>query len=241
MSIVAGTPELDRFIGAIRAGANAQFTCRQHERLFAVPLTLARARRWMLQLEVWGLNRRDCWAAVQSLAPFDVKRLIWDHESDELAGSAERGVENHRKLGIRQGELFGLTAADFENEEPLDGTRTCTYAWLHLARSSDWRTSLAASAALEISNSSEWVDGGGMSLRRGMSFERQLGIPFEKQVNHREHAEVDVEHANILLTVARRPGTTQRDLDLMLEGLHESWAIERTWKLCVADMLEAVT
>jgi Iron-containing redox enzyme len=240
MSVVAGALDLAGFTAALRAGANGQFSCRQHERLFAVPLTLARARAWILQQSLWTLNRRDCWAAAQSLAPIDVKRLVWDHERDELEGNAERGVEDHQNLAIRQAALLGLSPDDFENVEMHDGTRTCTYAWLHVVRTSDWRKSIAACAALEISNSSEWVDGGGMSLRRGMSFERQLGIPFEKQVSHREHAEVDVEHANILMTVARRPGTTQQDLDLMLAGVRESWQIERSWKGCVADMMEAI-
>lgn len=241
MSVATEAPDLAGFAVSVRAGANGQFTCRQHERLFAVPLTLARARTWALQQSPWTLNRRDCWAAAQSLVPIDIKRLVWDHERDELAGNADRGVEDHNNLQIRQAALLGLEPADFVDVEMLEGTRTCTYAWLHLVRTSHWRKSIAACAALEISNSSEWVAGGGMSLRRGLSFERQLGIPFEKQVSHREHAEVDVEHANILMTIARRPGTTQHDLDLMLEGLRESWQIERTWKGCVADMLEAVT
>ena len=240
MSVVARAPDLAGFTAALRAGANGQFTCRQHERLFAVPLTLARARAWILQQSLWTLNRRDCWAAAQSLAPIDVKRLVWDHERDELEGNAERGVEDHRSLAIRQAALLGLAPEDFVDVEMLDGTRTCTYAWLHLVRTGDWCTAIAACAALEISNSSEWVDGGGMSFRRGMSFERQLGIPFEKQVSHREHAEVDVAHANILMSVARRPGTTQRDFDRMLEGVRQSWQIERVWKGWLADMMEAI-
>jgi len=238
MSAVVEEADLAGFVAAVRAGANAQFACPQHARLFAVPLTLERARTWILQQSLWTLNRRDCWAAAQSLAPIDVKRLIWDHERDELAGNADRGVEDHRNLAIRQGALLNLTPDDFASVEMLAGTRTCTYAWLHLVRASHWLKAISACAALEISNSSEWVEGGGMSLRRGMSFERQLGIPFEKQVSHREHAEVDVEHANILMQVAKRHATTREALDLMLEGLRESWQIERVWKGVVADMME---
>lgn len=240
MSVLAERPDLADFVAAVRKGANAQFACRQHERLFAVPLTLERARAWLLQLSLWTLNRRDCWAAVQSLAPFDVKRLIWDHERDELAGNTERGVEDHHALGIRQGAVVGLTPEDFANAPMFEGTRTCAYAWLHLARTGPWLKSVAASAALEISNSSDWVEGGGMSFRRGTSFERQLGIPYAKQVSNREHAEVDVEHANLLMQVAKTYGTTRAALDLMLEGLRESWEIERVWKGEIAEMMEAI-
>ncbi len=232
--------EKKAFYAEVRRLANAQFDSPQYRRMLALPLSQGRAQKYALQKGYWQLNRRDCWAFAQALSPMDVKALIWEHELDELSGNPERGVENHYDLQVRQAATVGLTRADFENEKLADETLTCLYAWLHLSRSSPWLKSFAASAALEVSNSSSWVDGGGISYRWGKKQERELGIPFEKQVNAKEHAEVDVVHSNILTQVVERHCDTREKLALVLAGLNESWAIDRTWKGILADLMEAI-
>lgn len=231
---------LAAFARDVRERANAQYATPQHRRLFAVPLTVPRARLWALQMALWTLNRRDCWAFAQGLAPFAVKQLIWAHEEDELAGNKLRDMEDHFALQVRQGALLGLTPADYRTIRMRAGTRTCTYAWIHLVRASHWLKAVSACAGLEISNSAEWVDGGGMSLRKGRRLEEQLGIPFHKQVSDNEHAEVDVEHAQMLIRIAEQYGTTREALDLMLEGVVESWELESVWKGQLAEMMEAL-
>jgi pyrroloquinoline quinone (PQQ) biosynthesis protein C len=184
-------------------------------------------------------NRRDCWAYTQAIAPMDVKRLVWEHEEDELAGSRSRGVADHYTLQVQQGQLFGLTAEDLAEAPMHPGTRTCTYAWSNLVKSGPWQKSIAACAALEIGNSADWVKGGGLSYRTGKKLEADLGIPFKKQVNATEHAEVDVEHGHMLMKIAEAHGSPA-DLQLMMEGLIESWEIDRIWRGVSASMLEAV-
>jgi pyrroloquinoline quinone (PQQ) biosynthesis protein C len=232
--------DLKAFAAEIRRRAAAQFTSRQHLRLLNTPLTLERARLWAIQLQFWINNRRDCWAHVQALAPFDVKGMIWDHEKDELRGNTERGVEDHVNLKIREGQVLGLKPEDFANATMLEGTRTCLYAWLHLTSTSHWLKGVSACAALEITNSSEWVDGGGLGYRLGKKHERELGIPYDKQINVKEHAEVDVDHAHMLLVIAKRHANTPQLLDLMLEGLSESWQLDLVWQAQIAEMMEAL-
>jgi hypothetical protein len=41
----------------------------------------------------------------------------------------------------------------------------------------------------------------------------------------------------MLLQVVKRHAHTKSDLELVLEGLTESWAIERVWKGLIADMM----
>lgn len=229
--------DLKPFIEQVRRGANAQFESPQYKKLLSLPLTQKRAQIYTLQKTLWTLNRRDCWAFAQALSPMDVKKLIWAHEEDELSGNKERNMGDHYSLQVKSAELIGLTLDDFRNTVPRPETRTCLYAWLHIAKNSPWLKSVAASIALEVSNSSEWVNGGGMSYRMGKRFEQDLKIPFEKNINAKEHAEVDVEHAHMLLQIARRHATTQADLDLLLEGLTESWELERVWKGLLADMM----
>jgi pyrroloquinoline quinone (PQQ) biosynthesis protein C len=232
--------QLDSFYAEVRRLANAQFESPQYRRLLSIPLTRERAQKYVLQKGFWNLNRRDCWGFAQGLAPMDVKALIWDHELDELQGNKERGVEDHYSLQVRQAATIGLTLEDFQNEPIADETRACIYAWVHLVKDSPWLKSVAACGALEISNSSEWVDGGGMSYRWGKKQEAELGIPFSKQINAKEHAEVDVQHASILGQVVDRHCRTPDKLDLLMEGLTESWSLDRAWKGVLAGMLEAL-
>jgi hypothetical protein len=232
--------ELRAFAAAVRERANAQYRTASHQRLFSVPLNTERGRYWLLQVALWSINRRDCWAFAQGLSPLDVKRLVWLHEQDELDGNKARGVEDHFALQVREGRNLGLTPADYAAAQLHPGTRTCAYAWIHLVKDSPWLKAISACAGLEISNSAEWVDGGGMSYRMGKRFEEQLGIPFDRQVSNVEHAEVDVEHSAMLMQIAERHGTSQDALDLMRAGVFESWDIETVWKGQLADMLEAI-
>ncbi len=232
-------PSLDfkPFAEEVRKRAIGQFETPQYRRLLSMPLTRERAQVYVLQKSHWNLNRRDCWAFAQGLAPMAIKKLIWEHEEDELAGNKERGVEDHYSLQVRQSSEIGLTADDFKNSVPREGTLMAVYSWLHLVRQSHWLKSVSACAALEVSNSSEWVPEGGMSYRWGKRMEAELGIPFEKQLNAKEHAEVDIEHAHMLMEVARMSCNTQADLDLMMEGMIESWQLDQAWKGILADML----
>ena len=131
-------PELDKFVREVRQRANAQYETPQYRRLLAMPLNMERARIYTLQKSHWNLNRRDCWAFAQGHAPMDVKKLIWEHEEDELAGNKERGVEDHYSLQVRQSKEIGLTAADFRNAPVREGTRMCLYAYLHLVNTGHW-------------------------------------------------------------------------------------------------------
>ncbi len=234
------TAAITKFAKEVRALSNAQYQTAGYKRILSMPLNQARARLYTLQKSHWNINRRDCWAFAQAHAPMDVKKLIWEHEEDELAGNKTRGVEDHYSLQVRQSATIGLTADDFRNEPLRAGTRTCIYAYLHLVNSGHWLKAVSVCAALEVSNSSEWVDGGGMSYRMGKQFEKHLGIPFDKQLNAREHAEVDVEHAHMLLQIARKHGTTPGALNWMMEGLVESWQLDHIWKGILADMMEEI-
>ena len=74
----------------------------------------------------------------------------------------------------------------------------------------------------------------------GMRFSECLGLPFETQVNASEHADVDIDHANIFMQVARQYAVTESDRRMMLEGAREAWAIDRIWKGLMADMLTEI-
>jgi pyrroloquinoline quinone (PQQ) biosynthesis protein C len=220
--------------------ANAQFESDGFKRLLGLKLNKARAAMYVIQRTHWTVNRRDCWAQVQSSAPMAIKKLIWDHERDELEGDVATGKPDHYTMGVQEGEAVGLRAQDFLDIAPSDGCYTCCAAWLHLARTSHWLTALAASSARELSNSEEILTGGGMSRRMGIKMRDEAGVPLKKQASNVEHMVADVKHAHMLMQVAEEYATDQQACDLIREGLRKSWAIDRIWKGHLADLLAAI-
>ncbi len=220
--------------------ANAQFDSPEYKRILGIKWTPARVRHYIVQRAYFVMNRRDCWGYAQGSAPFDVKQLIWDHEKDELMGDAERGIENHWMLGMREGEAVGLTREDFLNTPPTPMTAACCYAWVHLAKDRPWLEAIPVSAALEMSNSDEIVKGGSFSRRCAEKMRDDAGIPFERQPNNVEHIAADVVHAHLLTEVVRRHAKTPEAQAQLLKGATETWRIERAFKGQLGDAMARI-
>ena len=169
-----------------------------------------------------------------------VKQIVWRHEEDELVGQKAQGKVDHITLAIKEGEVFGLSAEAFENTARMDGGEVCFSAWIHLAQKS-WLEAIAASAILEMRNSGELIEGGSLSRRIAAIFERDLGIPMKKQINNAEHVVMDVEHAHLLMQVAKQYATTPSAQEAILCGARESLMIDRVYRGHLADMLEVWT
>lgn len=220
--------------------ANGQFESDGFRRLLGLRFNRERARVYVLQRTHWTVNRRDCWAQVQSLAPLPVKKLIWDHEKDELEGDKELGKADHYTMSVQEGAAVGLSPEDFVNLGPSDGCFTCCSAWLHVVKSSHWLSGLAACAALELSNSDEILTGGSMSRRMAVKMRDEVGIPFKKQTSNVEHMVADVKHAHMMMEVAEHYVRNDADFALVETGLRQSWAIDRIWKGHLADLLAKI-
>jgi pyrroloquinoline quinone (PQQ) biosynthesis protein C len=218
---------------------NEQFKSKPFKRLLSTRFTKTRAQHYSIQMAFYVANRRDCWGYVQGSAPLEVKKLIWQHEEDELIGRKSEGKQDHITLAIKEGEVFGLSAAAFERTPPLEGGEVCFSAWIRLAQRS-WLEAIAASTILEMRNSGELIDDGSLSRRIGAMLERDLGIPMKKQINTAEHVVMDVEHAHLLMQVARRYADTEGARKAILRGAAESLMIDRVYRGHLADMLEAL-
>jgi pyrroloquinoline quinone (PQQ) biosynthesis protein C len=217
---------------------NAQFDSQPFKRLLDAKFTKERAQHYSIQMAFYVQNRRDCWGYVQGSAPLDVKQMIWHHEQDELVGHKAQGKLDHIALAIKEGEAFGLSAEAFERTARLEGGEVCFSAWIRLAQRS-WLEAIAGSAILEMRNSGELIQGGSLSRRIGAIFERDLGIPLKKQINNAEHVVMDVEHAHMLMQVARKYAATESARAAILRGARESLLIDRVYRGHLADMLEA--
>jgi hypothetical protein len=99
---------------------------------------------------------------------------------------------------------------------------------------------IAASAILEMRNSGELIKGGSLSRRIGEIFERDLGLPMKKQINNAEHIVMDVEHAHLLMRVARQYADSGATRQAILRGAKESLMIDRVYRGHLADMLAAL-
>jgi len=216
--------------------ANAQFDSPEYHKLLAAHYTREGAQVFEVQRAHFVKNRRDCWGFVQGAAPLDVKRLIWAHEQEELMGLGD--VPDHVTLSIQEAELVGFPKGEFERSKPTELAQTCFWAWLHLAKSRPWLEAVAASSILEWVVSDEIVRGGGIVRRLGERMQADLGIPFRDQPTNAVHVVADVEHANLLLEVARRYALTDEAPQAILRGARDSLAIERVWRGHLADLIE---
>jgi hypothetical protein len=218
---------------------NAQFDTPPFKHLLNIKFSRARAQQYSIQMAYYVKNRRDCWGYAQGAAPLDVKRLIWQHEQDELIGNETEGKDDHITLAIKEGVLLGLDAEAFDRTPVLEGGTACFYAWLHIAQR-PWLEALAASAILEMRNSGELIREGSLSRRIGERFEQDLGIPMKNQINNAEHVVMDIEHANLLYEVAQRYAITEAGQKAVLRGAKESLIIDRVYRGHLADMLESL-
>jgi pyrroloquinoline quinone (PQQ) biosynthesis protein C len=233
MSIVKElTATLDQMV-------NDQFETPELKRFFSVPLTLERARFYVIQNALYTSNRRDCWGFVQGAAPLEVKRVIWQHESDELVNDPRANMD-HYTLTVKQGEVIGLKPEDFEKAELPPMVRACFYAWWHIAIRSHWLTAYTASHMLERRNNGKIVKGGGMSFRVGMKFEKELGINLKKMISLDLHAVADTEHSENISEIFDRYVKTTEDRDLALKGAHESMAIDRAYRGALGYYMEQI-
>ncbi len=218
---------------------NEQFETAPFKRLLGAKFTRERAQQYSIQMAFYVQNRRDCWGYVQGSVPLEIKKIIWEHERDELIGRKDEGKTDHITLAVKEGEVFGLTADAFERTPRLEGGEVCFGAWIRLAQR-PWLEAIAASAILEMRNSAELIGGGSLSRRIGAIFERDLGVPMKKQINNAEHVVMDVEHAHLLMGVARKYATAVPAQEAILRGAKESLLIDRVYRGHLADLVTAL-
>jgi Iron-containing redox enzyme len=234
--MTVATASIEKVWAELVCLCNEQFNSVPFKRLLNTKFTQERAQQYSIQMAYYVLNRRDCWGYVQGSAPLEIKKIIWEHEQDELIGRKSAGKMDHITLAVKEGEVFGLSAEAFERTARLEGGEVCFSAWIRLAQR-PWLEAIAASAILEMRNSGELIEGGSLSYRIGEIFKRDLGIPMKKQINNAEHVVMDLEHAHLLMRVARKFGTADSALDAIRRGATESLLIDRVYRGHLAEML----
>jgi hypothetical protein len=224
--------ELDQMV-------NDQFDSVEFKALLNLPLTMERGRFYVVQNALYTSNRRDCWGYVQGAAPLDVKRVIWEHESDELINDPRAGMD-HYNLTVKQGEVIGLKREDFDNAQVPAMVQACFHAWHHIAMRSHWLTAYTASHMLERRNNGKIVKGGGMSFRVGKKFENELGINLKRMISMDVHVAADMEHSENISEMFEKYAKTPADCERVLEGARESMAIDRAYRGALGFYMERI-
>jgi pyrroloquinoline quinone (PQQ) biosynthesis protein C len=215
----------------------AQFETPEFRQLLSLPITLARAQCYVLHRAHFQRNRRTVWPYVQAAVPLDLKRMIWDHEREELDYDPRAGT-NHIILGNRECEAVGLNVAEIEAAELVPAASACFWAWIHLAITRPWLEAFTASSMMERMNSGQVIPAGGLSEQMGRNIAQGLGIPLERLVNSSVHMEADVEHSTMLDFVAERYATTDEARQAMLRGARDSFIIDRAFRGAIAEAME---
>ena len=218
---------------------NDQFESIEFKNFLGVPLTLQRGRFYVVQNALYTSNRRDCWGYVQGGAPLQVKRIIWEHESDELINDPRAGMD-HYALSVKQGEVIGLRPEDFEKAEVPSMVRACFYAWHHVAMHNHWLSAYTASHMLERRNNGKIVKDGGMSYRVGKKFENELGINLKRMISLDVHVVADTDHSENISEMFERYVKTAEDCELVLKGARESMAIDRAYRGALGYYMEQI-
>jgi hypothetical protein len=198
------------------------------KRMLLVPLTPARLTFRHNHMAFFGNNRRDCWAAVASKGPLDVKRAIWEHEKDELIYDPRMG-----KAHVTEDDLGGNKECDL-----IPGARAAFYAWIYCAREKPWLEGLACSHILERRNNDQIVKGGTLTQRLVKRQEHELGIKQKDQdISTQVHLVADVEHSDLLNDVFTRHVIDKLTAEQVLCGAEESLAIERCFHGAIATAM----
>ena len=230
---------LDNLLKTLDRMVNDQFESVEFKKFLSVPLTLERGRFYVVQNALYTSNRRDCWGYVQGAAPLEVKRIIWQHESDELVNDPRAGMD-HYALSVKQGEVIGLRPEDFEKAEVPSMVRACFYAWHHVAMHNHWLSAYTASHMLERRNNGKIVKDGGMSYRVGKKFENELGINLKRMISLDVHVVADTDHSENISEMFERYVKTAEDCELVLKGARESMAIDRAYRGALGYYMEQI-
>lgn len=207
---------------------NQWYDTSEIKQILGLPLTHERWLLYRTQRKYFGRNRRDCWAAVMSKGPLDVKRAIWEHEKDELIFDSRMG-----KAHVAEEDFVSDAEARI-----VPGAQVTFYAWLYCVREEPWISGLASCHILERRNNDTIVRGGTLTQRLVRKWETETGGSLEDlDSGTRVHMIADVEHSDIFTPVFERYVVDKDSMNATLLGASQSLLIERSFVTAVVNAM----
>ena len=165
----------DRLDAELTKLAQGQFSTPEFKLVMEMPLTLKRAQFIAIQMVFYNVNRRETWAYVQAKGPWDIKRIIWEHEQDELYLDP-RGGTDHRALMSKEAMALGVSEAELAKAQPTPLIQATLMAFSNGASNLSWLGAMAFCHFLERRNNGRLMRGGGFSARFREKMVRELKI-----------------------------------------------------------------
>jgi hypothetical protein len=229
---------VDRLDTELTALANAQFTTPEFELLFNTPLTVKRAQHVAIQMVFYNVNRREGWAFVQAKAPWDVKRLIWEHEKDELFHDP-RGGSDHRALMSKEAIALGVSEADLAKAAPSPLIQATLMAFNNASNALPWLGAMTFAHFLERRNNSRLVRGGGFSARFRDKMVKELKIESKLLISSNVHVEADMDHSDSIWDAIADHVKDEYSYQIALEGAQTCAVLDRAFRVALAhEMLQ---
>ena len=226
---------------ALNRMVNKHYSTPEVIRYNAFPMTVDRAKVLAIHRFHYTLNRRNCWGSVQSSCPVDVKRLVWEHEKEELVCDPRFGGDHLTASLQKAMRVTGLSEAELVSAELIPGCKAAFNAWLYLARDYSWLKAFSGSTILERSNNNRIVEGGAGAVRSYRRETKELRDLVEGIPGHDVHLVADEDHSDMMEGVFDRYAQSEEAQRQVLEGSKDSLDFTRAFKGSLAVVLERIT
>ncbi len=170
----------------------------------------------------------------------DVKRLVWEHEKDELVCDPRFGGDHITASLQKTMRLTGLSEEQLHNAELIPGCKAAFHAWLHLARDPSWLKAFSGSTIMERSNNNRIVEGGAGAVRSYRRETEELRKLVEGIPGHDVHLVADEDHSDMMEEVFDRYAQFEEAQRQVLEGSKDSLDFTRAFKGALAIVLETI-
>ena len=225
---------------ALNRMVNEHYNTAEMLRFYSFPMTLPRAKVLFLHTLHFSMNRRNCWGYVQGSCPPDVKKLVWEHEKDELYCDPRFGGDHHSAALQKAMKMTGLSKDELYAAELIPGCKAAFAAWLNLAKNSSWLRAFSASTILERANNNAVVKGGGVSVRDYARFTEDVTNLLGQVAGHDVHNVADEEHSDMMEAVLDHYLKTEEDSREVLLGARDSLDFDRAYRGALAVHLERI-
>ena len=231
---------IEKLRDSLNCMVNEHYDTAEMLRFFSFSMTLPRARVLFTHTLHFNMNRRNCWGHVQASCPPDVKRLVWEHEKDELYCDPRFGGDHHSAALQKAMKMTGLSAAELYSAELIPGCYAAFSAWLNLAKHSSWLRAFSGSTILERANNNVIVKGGGVSVRDYARFSDEVLTILAQIKGHDVHNVADEEHSDMMEEVLNRHVKTEEDARDVILGAKDSLAFDRAYRGALGVHLEQI-
>jgi len=204
----------------------SHFETPEYHLFFSVKLTPARQALLDVHYPHYIKSRRDCWAAASVKAPLDVKRVIWEHEKEELIFDKRLGAAH-----LTDDQMAAATA----ETNLLPGARAAIFAWLYLATTRPWLESLMVNHITERKNNPAIIKGGGFTQLFARKKVADLGGTIETlDANTRVHMVADEVHCAMFEPVFDKYVVDENAAHAVIRAARDSLAVDRAYRSALA-------